>query len=229
MNRLPAYLQESFSGMPLKEAADRTGIQDSTLGRIKSGQVRPSPENLLRIARCLKVHPAHLYELQGDAEIAFLYRSVFPETVKDAKPTESDLYPPHSVGYHERLQRLLEMGFTRQVETALSQIESAWALLEPVFEQIVEGVGAKAAVLMVDFPERKGEILFRRSCREPTARTLADQRAMNGWQPFVQNAHPVTATLFLKGVGHLKKAADVTTPLRAWASALSSVIRQGGG
>lgn len=227
MNRLASFLQARLGGMPLKEAADRTGIQDSTLGRIKSGQAGPSFENVLRIARFLRVHPAHLYELQGEAESAFLYRSLFPEVPDEAKPTACDLYPAPDVGCHERLQRLLEMGLRRQVEAALNQVESALSILEAVFVQTVRAADAKAAVLVVDFPERTGEILFRWHCREPTATTLAEKRAMRGWQPFVERHSSLVATLFLKGVEDLKRVGQISGSLRAWASALSSVIEGG--
>lgn len=214
MPTLADFLQQLFAGMSVNEAAGQTGIDPSVMSRLLRGRGKPSVENMLRIAFATGTHPSRLFEISGQPQLAFLCRAI---TWRDEgrELSEKDLYPARQARLHRRLQRMLELGFSRQAEAALRQLETVWEMLRPAFEAFAEESGAKAAVLTADSPQRQGDVLFTWNCSEPTAVELASVGNREGWHSYRHLSGPLTLTVFLKGPQASAKQADMV--LAMWA------------
>lgn len=214
MPTLAEFLQQLFAGLSVNEAAEQTGIDPSVMSRLLRGRGKPSVENMLRIAFATGTHPALLFEISGRSQLAFLCRGI---EWQEGKRTlrEADLYSARQARIHRRLQRMLELGFSRQAEAALVQLEAAWEMLRPAFEAFAEESGATAAVLTADSPARQGDVLFTWNCSEPSALELAEKGDLAGWRSYRHLSGPLTLTLFLKGPQTSSKQTEMVLAL--WA------------
>ncbi|MEE8583779.1 MAG: helix-turn-helix domain-containing protein, partial [Acidobacteriota bacterium] len=167
----------------MNEAAQKTGIDPSVMSRLLRGRTIPSVENMLRIAFATSTHPARLFELAGQTQLAFLCRGIDWDEEKRPR-RETDLYPAPDAHLHRRLQRLLELGFVQKIEAALRQLETAWEMLRPAFEAFAEETSAKAALLIADTPLGQKDVLFALRCPEPDAQEIAERGERKGWHSY---------------------------------------------
>lgn len=218
MPQLPDLLQHLFSGLSVNQAADRTGIDPSFMSKLFRGKATPSVENILRIAFATGTHPASLFDVAGQPELATLARSVRWE---DSTVSERDVYQAGDAELHSRVQRLIERGYRREIEAALTQLESGWESLRSAFEGFAQSTGSAAAVLSADSATRPADILFRWKCTQPQALELVagvEKRAE--WQAFAYTSQRLTLRLFLKTPASREVRKQAQLAVQLWAAQL---------
>lgn len=110
MTQLPGFLRGHYRcrGKKVAEIARQCGIERARLSRILSGAALPGTKNMLKIALFLGEHPAKLFDLAGQEDVAKLFRDLLPE-----HPLE------------RRVARLIAEGMAEEVEQCLSIVEGA--------------------------------------------------------------------------------------------------------
>lgn len=224
-SELAVILHERFKDMTLGEIARFSGININSLRRILDGEVDPSWENSLRLSFALGIHIGEIFRLAGKPEIAHLCERVIGKETKDRIPTEHALYGPKEVGFHQRLQRLLEWGLDNSVDESLTRLEQNWQVFHPSFLKVAEESKAEAAVLVLNTHRRKGDVLFLWKCTEPTAATLAEGEDVEGWAKYSHRSEDSSVELFLKNATNVDLA-QVGTAVALWASGLFSIRKR---
>lgn len=190
------------------------------MSRLLRGKSVPGTTNTLRIAWATKIPPDKLFQLAGNSELAGLCREI---TWTSKQVSARNLYSVRDAGIHERVQRLLDLGFAPQVKGALSTLEQGFETLRPSFESFAKSVEAKAAVLIADSPRRKGDILFTWNVSAPRAEKLR-RGALEGWKVFDHEEEDLSLSLCLLQPGRTtRRRADIALGL--WAASLMQLYR----
>lgn len=214
-NKFAAYLTKRLQGVPLADIEARAGIPISVTSRVKNGS-QPSFTTVFRLSWYLGESLARLSELAGFQDLAQMARDMLGAPPSDA------VRSPKSAQLHLRLERLLNRGLERRVESAFQGIESAWEVLRPSFESLAESLDAQSAVLAAYREGRDPDVYFHWRCNESQARMVAADKKASGWRVFEHAEGEAALALFLKEPGR-KNPTRVREALSSWSAGMQSI------